>query len=255
MSETTPGEAARAAALALAFSALPLAPLGLYLWQQGAFDPPRVRLTRLITGNDAAALAVARAIEQRRTPEEIEAETGVVLDDGGAPSTTLLWYLTGAFGWDSPRAAYFDWKDGCEQVCPALDAMLADHGITARPNPAEIIADEALHAEEWSAMPVVWAHYAPLFAANDLQLLTLDPQGGWDAYYIFVTPEGTARRWSGTVIEEGENAGLEIHAIPAPTAAITTPEGLTTALAEVTASTDGPRKPPLLAGLPLTELF
>lgn len=133
--------------------------------------------------------------------------------------------------------------------------MLEHHGVTERPDPAQIIADEAIHAEEWSAMPVVWAHYAPIFEAHGLQLLTLDPQPGWDAYYIFVVPARTARKWSGTVIEEPGEGGLEIRAIPAPTTDVSTPEGLTTALAEVTATDETAHPAPLLAGLPLTDLF
>ncbi|MBY6046996.1 hypothetical protein [Vannielia litorea] len=253
-----PDRAAASGALSLIalVASLPLlAPPPLYLWRQGAFDAPRVKITRLITGNDSEALTVARAIESGDTPGVIEAETGVALDDGGSRSITLAWYLSATFSWDSPRAAYFDWKDGCEQACPQLDAMLEAHGVTDRPDPEQIIADEALHWDEWGAMPVVWAHYAPVFEAHGLQLVTLDPIGGWDAYYLFVTSKRTAARWDGVVIEEPEGAGLELHAIPAPSADVSSAEGLAAALPQVTGTTSGPRKAPLLAGLPLLDLF
>lgn len=258
MSEARPGSPPRSLAasfFAFAASLALLAPPPLYLWQQGLFDAPRVKLTRLITGNDRTALAVARAIERGHSPEAIEAETGVSLEDGGSRSVTLAWYLLDAFGWDYPRAAYFDWKDGCEQVCPQFDAMLAHHGISERPDRESILADEARHTEEWSAMPVVWAHYAPVFDAHGLQLLTLDPQPGWDAYYIFVAPKRTARSWDGTVIDEPGDGGLDLRAIPVPTSDVTTPDGLAAALAQVTGGTPEMRHAPLLAGLPFTELF
>ncbi|SIN96960.1 DUF6630 family protein [Vannielia litorea] len=255
MSDVTPGEAARAALVALTLGVLPLLPLAGYAWAQGVFDPPRIKLTRLVTGNDSTALRVARAIETGDTPGVIEAQTGVAIEDGGSRSGTLAWYLVDAFSQDSPRAAYFDWKDGCEQACPQLDAMLQHHGIAERPDPARIIADEAIHAQNRGAMPVVWAHYAPIFDAHGLHLLTLDPQPGWDAYYLFVAPRRTARKWSGTVIEEPGNGGLEIHAIPAPTSDISTAEGLAAALSEVTAGADAAHPAPLLAGLPLSDLF
>lgn len=192
---------------------------GVWAVRQGVFDSERVRLVRMMTGNDPAAVRTAKLMEQG-----VSSETEAALFEAagqefdllhGDRSVSLAWYLIEAFAFKDPKHAYFDWKEDSETVVPALNAMLDAYGVTQRPDLKLLQEHETAYAPSYSAMPIIVAHYAPIFEVNGLALMDLD--ANWDAYYFFVVRNSTANLWQSVKIEDEGTSGLRIGKIrPVP---------------------------------------
>lgn len=160
----------------------------------------------MLTASDTQAVRVASKIEQGVNTESesdiFEAAQTVFNVEYGNRSVTLAWYLIDQFAFKDPKHAYFDWKEDSETVVPALDAMLESFGISERPDQELLLQHEQEYSPEFSAIPVIIAHYLPIFERNELALMTLD--ANWDAYYFFVVKKSTASLWRNVRISEPE---------------------------------------------------
>lgn len=239
-----PPRSLAAAFLAFGLSLALLAPPPLYLWKQGVFDTPRVRLTRLLTGNDPALIAVARATEATPPAQGGRTAAWVEALSGAAPGTVVR----------------LDWSDDAATAEAGFDLLLRAHGIAERPDPA-LLAD---HLRGFDAPPVAVTllHYLRILTAHDLTLMTIDL--GCPCYTLLALPRRAARGWWGAGLGD-EGARYAPAYSDRPLMLLSFPEippeaDLATDTARLLAGLSpsgppAPKRPPIFARVPLDDLF
>ena len=181
-----------------ATSVRPPGPLMAFANDIGHEDPDLATLATLLQREGAAPKSLLEKLGVPLPPQtpgdptpSQERATGLVLPPQDRAVAVVHAMVTQSFSQDRPRLAYFDWKAGAEEGIGKVNKMLAVHGAEALPEGLEEEAD-ALFGE-YTAIPVVVAHAAPLFEKAGYRLMSVDP--GWDAYLLSVVAQDVASKW------------------------------------------------------------